>query len=123
VIGEITELGPFTNIDIPLVGTDNFDFMMHGVANLIGNHDPANYAPNYHAESDTYDKVDLKSLKINSAIVAAVTLGFANDLSLSLPRQSRKEIEELVKSTDLEQQMRSMMGIWDQWKEGKRGRQ
>jgi Zn-dependent M28 family amino/carboxypeptidase len=123
VIGEITELGPFTNIDIPLVGTDNFDFMMHGVGNLIGNHDPANYAPNYHAESDTYDKVDLKSLKINSAIVAAVTLGFANDLSLSLPRQSRKEIEELVKSTDLEQQMRSMMGIWDQWKEGKRGRQ
>ena len=123
VVGGITELGPFTNIDIPLVGTDNFDFMMHGVGNLIGNHDPANYAPNYHAESDTYDKVDLKSLKINSAIVAAVTLGFANDLSLSLPRQSRKEIEELVKSTDLEQQMRSMMGIWDQWKEGKRGRQ
>ena len=123
VVGKITKLGPFTNIDIPLVGTDNFDFMMHGVGNLIGNHDPANYAPNYHAESDTYDKVDLKSLKINSAIVAAVTLGFANDLSLNLPRQSRKEIEELVKSTDLEQQMRSMMGIWDQWKEGKRGRQ
>jgi len=28
-----------------------------------------------------------------------------------------------VKSTDLEQQMKSMMGIWDQWKDGKRGRQ
>jgi hypothetical protein len=97
--------------------------MMHGVGNLIGNHDPANYAPNYHAESDTYDKVDLKSLKVNSAIVAAVTLEFANDLSISLPRQSMEEIEELVNSTDLEQQMRSMMGIWDQWKEGKRGRQ
>ena len=55
--------------------------------------------------------------------MAAVTLGFANDLSLSLPRQSRKEIEELVKSTDLEQQMKSMMGIWDQGKDGKRGRQ
>ena len=121
VTEEIAELGPFTNIDIPLVGTDNFDFMMHGVGNLIGNHDPANYAPNYHAESDTYDKVDLKSLKVNSAIVAAVTLEFANDLSISLPRQSREEIEELVNSTDLEQQMRSMMGIWDQWKDGKRG--
>jgi len=118
----LTDLGMFTNIDIPLVGTDNFDFMMHGVGNLIANHEPANYAPNYHAESDTYDKVNLKALKLNSAIVAAVTLGYANDLNINLPRQSRQNIEKLVESTDLEQQMKSMMGIWYQWIDGKRGR-
>ena len=118
----LTDLGMFTNIDIPLVGTDNFDFMMHGVGNLIANHEPANYAQNYHAESDTYDKVNLQALKHNSAIVAAVTLGYANDLNIDLPRQSRQDIEKLVESTDLEQQMKSMMGIWYQWVDGKRGR-
>ena len=122
IMDSLTDLGMFTNIDIPLVGTDNFDFMMHGVGNLIANHEPANYAPNYHAESDTYDKVNLQALKHNSAIVAAVTLGYANDFNIDLPRQSRQDIEKLVESTDLEQQMKSMMGIWYQWVDGKRGR-
>ena len=31
IMDPLTDLGMFTNIDIPLVGTDNFDFMMHGV--------------------------------------------------------------------------------------------
>lgn len=122
ILDPLTDLGVFTNIDIPLVGTDNFDFMMHGVGNLIANHDPANYAPNYHAESDTYDKVNLEALKRNSAIIAAVTLEYANDLNINIPRQSRQDIEKLVESTDLEQQMKSMMGIWYQWIDGKRGR-
>ena len=122
VLEPFDELGPFTNIDIPLVGTDNFDFMMHGVGNLIANHNPANYAPNYHAESDTYDKVNLITLKQNSAIVAAVTLGYANNLDIILPRQSKEDIEKLVQTTDLEQQMKSMMSIWPQWVAGKRGR-
>jgi Zn-dependent M28 family amino/carboxypeptidase len=122
VLEPFDELGPFINIDIPLVGTDNFDFMMHGVGNLIANHNPANYAPNYHAESDTYDKVNLITLKQNSAIVAAVTLGYANNLDIILPRQSKEDIEKLVQSTDLEQQMKSMMSIWPQWVAGKRGR-
>jgi len=115
-------LGPFTNLDVPVVGTDNFDFMMQGVANLIGNHEPANYGPTYHAESDTYDKVNFQNLKINSAIVAAVTLQFANLEKFSWKRQSKAEIDQLVKSTDLEQQMRSF-GIWDDWSGGIRGRQ
>jgi Zn-dependent M28 family amino/carboxypeptidase len=116
----VAGLGPFTNIDIPIVGTDNFDFMMHGVGNLVGNHEPSVYGPTYHAHSDTYDKVDLKNLKINSAIVAAVALGFAN-MEVDWKQQSRPEVERLVSSTDLEAQMK-MFGIWDQWIEGRRGR-
>lgn len=121
VLEPIKGLGPFTNVDVPIVGTDNFDFMMHGVGNLVANHEPQVYGPTYHAASDTYDKVDLQSLKINSAIVAAVTLGFANADQIPYGRQSREEINRLVSSTDLEEQMR-MFGIWDQWEEGKRGR-
>ena len=48
----------------------------------------ANYASNYHAASDTFDKVDQQQLKLNSAIAAAVVWGFANSGD-RLPRMSR----------------------------------
>ncbi len=121
ILEPVAGLGPFVHADVPIVGTDNFDFMLHGVGNLVANHEPQVYGPTYHASSDTYDKVDIPSLKLNSAVVAAVILGFANAERIPYGRQSREEIEELVRSTDLEAQMR-MFGLWDQWKEGKRGR-
>ncbi len=113
-------LGPFENLDIPIVGTDNFDFMMEGVANLVGNQASANYGPNYHARSDTFDKVDLEQLRLNAAIAAAVTWAFAN-LDLDLPRQSRAEIQDLIDGTDLGDQM-EMFGHLEEWNEGRLGR-
>jgi hypothetical protein len=116
-------LGPFTNVNVPVVGTDNFDFMLEGVPNLVGNHNSANYGPNYHAASDTYDKVDLKSLKLNSAIVAALILGYANLPGNQIPqhRQSKAEIQEVFDHHKIEFQMR-MFGLWDSWIQGERGR-
>ena len=123
IVNKFNDLGPFINIDVPLVGTDNFDFMMMGVPNLVANHEEYNYALNYHAESDTYDKVDIVQLKKNTVIVAALTLEYANDLSIKLKRQTRSEIETLIINTDLEDQMRAMMNVWDEWTTGIRGRQ
>jgi hypothetical protein len=114
-------LGPFSQVNVPLVGTDNFDFMMEGIPNLIAAQADANYASNYHAASDTFDKVDQQQLKLNSAIAAAVIWGFAND-DKRLPRWSRAELEELVQTTDLEQQMKNF-GVWEDWASGNRGRQ
>ena len=116
----VAGLGPFHQIDVPLVGTDNFDFMIEGVPNLIANQSDANYASNYHAESDTFDKVDQQQLRLNSVIAAAVIWGFANDTA-RLPRQSHEEIEALIGSTDLEQQMKNF-AVWDGWADGTRGR-
>lgn len=116
----VAALGPFQQVDIPLVGTDNFDFMMHGVPNLIAKQADANYASNYHAESDTFDKVDQQQLRLNSAIAAAVIWGFAND-SARLPRQTHEEIQNLIDTTDLEVQMKNF-AVWDDWAAGKRGR-
>ena len=59
----VAGLGPFQQVNIPLVGTDNFDFMMEGIPNLIAMQADANYASNYHAASDTFDKVDQQQLK------------------------------------------------------------
>ncbi len=121
LLAPVAGLGPFVEIDAPLVGTDNFDFMIEGVPNLVANQADANYASNYHAESDTFDKIDQKQLKLNGAIVAALVWGFAN-ADLDLERQSRGEIEDLIASTDLAQQMRAF-NVWDDWATGRRGRQ
>jgi tRNA A37 threonylcarbamoyladenosine modification protein TsaB len=97
----VAGLGPFQQVDVPLVGTDNFDFMIEGVPNLIAIQSDANYASNYHAESDTFEKVDQYQVRLNSAIAAAVVWGFAND-SDRLPRQTHDEVQTLIDSSDLE---------------------
>ena len=39
-------------------GTDHFDFLLEGVPTLMANQEVSNYLVNYHAASDTFDKVD-----------------------------------------------------------------
>jgi carboxypeptidase Q len=115
----VAGLGPFQQVDVPLVGTDNFDFMIEGVPNLIAIQSDANYASNYHAESDTFEKVDQYQVRLNSAIAAAVVWGFAND-SDRLPRQTHDEVQTLIDSSDLEEQMKNF-SVWDGWADGTRG--
>jgi hypothetical protein len=116
----VSGLGPFTHVEEPVVGTDNFDFMIEGVANLVANQESANYGPNYHARSDTFDKVDLRQLRLNSAVMGAVVFAFAQG-DVTWSRQSRTEVERLVESTSLKPQMISF-GVYDAWLAGTRGR-
>jgi carboxypeptidase Q len=106
--------------DAPL-GTDNFDFLVEGVPTLIANQEEANYILNYHASSDTLDKVDFQELKRNTAIAAVTTFGIAERSEPLGPRQSRAEIESLLKNSGLEDQMKDA-GIWRLWESGQRGR-
>ncbi len=110
----------FSVLDVPVVGTDNYDFMLEGIANLVANQESSNYGPHYHASTDTFDKVDLEQVKRNAVIAATVTWAFANQ-DFDLPRQSRTEVEELVKNTSLGEQMRTFH-MYHQWQQGKRGR-
>ncbi|MDB4947754.1 MAG: Peptidase [Gemmatimonadetes bacterium] len=120
-LGPVRGLGPFTHVDVPLVGTDNFDFMLQGVANLVANQEPASYGPNYHARSDTYDKCDIQQLRLNAAITAALAYGLGN-ADVTWTRQTRAQVEELMRHSDLEQQMRTF-NVWNEWAAGTRGRQ
>jgi hypothetical protein len=116
----VAGLGPFEHHNVPIVGTDNYDFMVQGVANLVGNHDPYNYGPNYHAESDTYDKVDLRQLRVNAAVVSALIYGFAN-MDVTWKRQTKEEVQRLIDTTPLRQQM-DMFNLYPVWENGTRGR-
>ena len=123
VLKPVAALGDFTQINAPIVGTDNFDFMLQGVPNLVGNHKPQVYGVNYHASSDTYDKVDLKQLKINSAIVASLAIGYANlddESAAELQRHNRSNVEKLIEQSNLEFTMR-MFNVWDSWAKNERG--
>ena len=54
---------------------------------------------NYHAASDTFDKVDLGQLKHNVAIAAVTAYALADAETQVGPRLTRPAIEQLMKDT------------------------
>ena len=87
----------------------------------MANQESANYGPNYHARSDTFDKVDLRQLRLNAAAAAAVTYAFA-EMDVTWSRHRRRDVEQLIESTDLGDQMKIFYELWESWQEGTRGR-
>jgi hypothetical protein len=103
-------------------GTDNFDFLLEGVPTLVANQEEGNYLVNYHAVSDTYDKVDITQLKKHTAEMTVVAFGIANARDRIGPRLTRPQIEKTLRDTHVDEQLRAL-GIWTEWASGKRGRQ
>lgn len=105
-----------------VLGTDNYDFMIEGVPTILPNQETANYLINYHATSDTYDKVDFAQLKKNEAMSAELMVELANMPQRLGPRLTRAQIETTFPDTHLDDAMKGFR-IWDQWTSGQRGRQ
>lgn len=103
-------------------GTDHFDFMLEGVPTFVADQVEANYLENYHAVSDTYDKVDFAQLKKHVAEAAALSVGLANLPEKIGPRLNRDQIEQSMRDTNSVDLLKSF-GIWDEWTSGQRGRQ
>jgi carboxypeptidase Q len=102
-------------------GTDNFDFLLEGVPTLVANQEEASYLPNYHAASDTLDKVDMRELKLHTVLAALTAWGIADRTEPLGKRLTRPEIEAQMKETGLDQQMKTL-GYWDAWQSAARGR-
>jgi carboxypeptidase Q len=102
--------------------TDNFDFLLEGVPTLVANQEPANYMVNYHAASDTFDKVDIAALKQETAIASVTAFALADSPDRVGPRQSRSEIEQLLDRTGLAQELKDG-GLWPVWETSERGRE
>jgi carboxypeptidase Q len=101
-------------------GSDDFDFLLEGVPTLVANQASANYMLNYHAASDTFDKVDIAELKRHVAIAAVTAYALADREQRIGPRQSRAEVDQLLKDDGLD---RKAPGKWSLWQKGERGRQ
>jgi carboxypeptidase Q len=102
-------------------GTDHFDFMLEGVATFVAEQEEANYLENYHATTDTFDKVDFAQLKKHVAEAAELTFALANAPGRVGPRLDRAQIEQTLHESGLDQEMKDM-GMWEEWANGKRGR-
>jgi hypothetical protein len=119
-LAPLAGLGPFVQSDEAMTGTDHYDFLVEGVAALVANQDSANYGPNYHAASDTFDKVDARLLRTNAAVAAALTWGFAEG-EVSWGRLSGAEVERIVETPGLKSQMQAF-GLYESYRAGRRGR-
>ena len=102
-------------------GTDNFDFLLEGVPTFVANQEEANYLLNYHAMSDTFDKVDLAELRKHVVEASALTIGLANAPAPPGQRLHHAQIEQTLRETHLEDQLKTF-GMWGDWESGKRGR-
>jgi carboxypeptidase Q len=103
-------------------GTDHFDFMLEGVPTFVADQQEANYLENYHAVSDTFDKVDFAQLKKHVAEAAAMSIGLANLPEKIGPRLTHDQIDQAIRETNSVDMFKAF-GLWDDWVSGKRGRQ
>jgi hypothetical protein len=102
-------------------GSDHVDFLLEGVPILDANQPEANYLQNYHASSDTMDKVPMRELKLNTAIMAATMLGIAQREKRLGKRLDRAGVEALIEETGFDAYLKSE-GIWEDFQAGRRGR-
>ncbi len=67
------------------------------------------------------EQINIADLKNNIAVVAVTAFGIAERADPIGPRQTRTEIETLLKTTGLDTRMKNA-GIWADWESGQRGR-
>jgi carboxypeptidase Q len=119
-LAAVPELKASAQVTDALDGTDNFDFLLSGVPNLVGIQDPAPYLPDYHAESDTFDRSNIPEQKTTDAVAATLIYGLAEMPDRPAPRQTRAEVDQLLRDMKLDQQMK-LFGQWADWQAGRRG--
>lgn len=121
-------LAPIASWDVvhhdtePVFDTDNFDFLLEGVPTLVALQNEEELMQHYHAATDTADKIDFRSLHMNAAIAATTVYGLSERDGRLGKRFARAEIEHVIRSSSLLQDMRDV-GIWPMWERRERGRQ
>ncbi len=122
IVGPLKQFGAnaVTTDDIEW-GTDNFDFLLEGVPTMVANQEEGNYLVNYHATSDTFDKVNIGQLKKHTAEMTVLAFGVADAKDRIGPRLTRAQIEKTLLDTHVDEQLKPL-GIWAEWESGQRGR-
>ncbi len=119
-LGSLTGFNATENLADAIDGTDNFDFLLSGVPNLVAMQDPAPYLPEYHAESDTFDRVNARELRANAALATVLVWWLADNPERFGRRLSRDEVEKLLVDTKLDAQMKAF-AQWEDWQARRRG--
>jgi Zn-dependent M28 family amino/carboxypeptidase len=104
----------------PIDATDNFAFLLSGVPNLVAAQDTTGYLADYHAASDTLERVDAREARRNAELAAVLVWGLASTIERFPPRQRRAEVERLLVDAGLVEQMKAF-DQWEDWKAGRVG--
>jgi len=100
-----------------VMGANNLDFVLEGVPTLVTRQD---------AGSEVYpselEPAVITEMKRHAAIAAVTAYALADGDGRIAARQSRPEIEQLLKNTGLDQHMKDA-NMWPVWESGERGRQ
>jgi len=102
-----------------VMGANDLDFILEGVPTLVTRQEG-----NGQGSAGDLDlpPAVITELKRHAAIAAVTAYALADGEGRVAKRQSRPEIEQLLKNTKLDQQMKTA-GIWAAWERGERGRQ
>lgn len=117
----IDPLGADNYVYAAAMGNDDFDFVLEGVPTLGALSAPVALAHNSPVPNPAPGKFEISDLKRNTAIIAVTAFGIAERSAPIGSRQSRAEVEYLLKTTSLEQLMKGA-NIWPLWESGERGR-
>jgi len=101
---------------------DSLDFLLEGVPTLVANVDFHNRVPSVRTDTGTLDPATVAELKRHAAIAAVSAFALADMEERVGLRLVRARIEQLLKDTGLDQQMKQE-GLWSAWAKGERGRQ
>jgi hypothetical protein len=101
---------------------DSLDFLLGGVPTMAANADLRNGMPHVRADKGTVDAATVAELKRHVAIAAVSAFALADAQERVGLRLVRARIEQLLKDTGLDQQMKQE-GLWSAWEKGERGRQ
>jgi hypothetical protein len=104
------------------VDSGALDFLLEGVPALAANYSAAIHTPGNPVAPGALLTADITELKRSVAIAAITAYALADAPERIGHRQSRAEIEQLLKDTGLEQAMKAE-GSWTAWENGDRGRQ
>lgn len=97
------------------------DFILEGILTLEPRQKPAKEAAKRQNTSDASGKADIQALKRQAGIAAITAYALADASEPIARRQSRAEIEQLLKDTGLSERMKNG-GLWPAWEGGERGR-
>ncbi len=93
ILAPLEQFGVTKAVPTAESGTDHFDFMLEGVPTFVADQEEANYLENYHATTDTFDKVDFPQLKKHVAEAAELSFVLADraraDRAPAHPRPDR----------------------------------
>ncbi len=115
VLRPLEGAGEYRHTTDPFFLSDNLTFMLQGVPSLFAVQDTSEFAPTYHSEADTYDKVRIDRVTGTALVAAWTALGIADLEARFGKRWSQRRVMGWLNRAGMVRHLR-FLGVWDSWR-------